>query len=198
MHSINPYAPSTQAATSIPQGGPEDADDVVAIRSHFLKHEASVKSIGSLYLIGATVGFCYGTAAAGFAVFEVISALNPERLFAGQVTIAISAILVGLSTFQGVVGLGLRRLTPWCRSAALIFAVFGLMVIPIGTVISILILYLLLSKKGAYIFSPSYAAVIAATPQIRYRTSIVVWIFLALLAALVVIGVLSFFLGSPR
>ena len=171
---------------------------MVAIRNHFLKHEASVKSIGTLYLIGATIGFCYWTAAAVSAVFEAIASPPPEQLIEAQLAIAFSVVLIGLSTFQGVVGLGLRRLTPWCRSAAVIFAVFGLVLIPIGTLISLAILYLLLSRKGAYIFSPSYAAVIAATPQIRYRTSIVVWIFLALLAALVVIGVLSFFLGRPR
>jgi hypothetical protein len=38
--------------------------------------------------------------------------------------------------------------------------------------------------------------VIAATPEVKYRTSIVVWIFLALLVALLAFGMLGSFFGK--
>jgi hypothetical protein len=44
-----------------------------------------------------------------------------------------------------------------------------------------------LSRKGVVVFSDEYKAVIEATPEIRYKTSIVVWIFLAILL-IVVLG----------
>jgi hypothetical protein len=58
------------------------------------------------------------------------------------------------------------------------------------------ILYLLFSKKGATVFSEEYQRVIAATPEIKYRTSIVIWILLALLLLLIGVGLLAVFFGS--
>jgi ABC-type multidrug transport system permease subunit len=60
---------------------------------------------------------------------------------------------------------------------------------PIGTLINAYILYLFLSKKGRTVFSPGYQEVIAATPDVKYKTSIVVWIFIALVLAFIVIAV---------
>jgi len=37
--------------------------------------------------------------------------------------------------------------------------------------------------------------VIAATPHVKYRTSVLVWIFLALLIGLILFGVLGAFTG---
>ena len=62
---------------------------------------------------------------------------------------------------------------------------FGLLGFPIGTLINAYILYLFLSKKGRTIYSPEYQEVIAATPHVKYRTSIVVWILLALVVVLI-------------
>jgi hypothetical protein len=72
----------------------------------------------------------------------------------------------------------------------------GLLGFPIGTAINAYILYLFLSKKGRTIFAPEYQAVIAATPEVKYRTSILVWIFLALLVALLAFGLLGSFFGK--
>ncbi|HKB60455.1 MAG TPA: hypothetical protein VKC56_10480, partial [Gallionellaceae bacterium] len=69
------------------------------------------------------------------------------------------------------------------RIVAGVLAGLGLLGFPFGTVISAFILYLLFSKKGAMVFSDEYKQVIADTPDIKYRTSIIVWIFLALLIA---------------
>ena len=87
------------------------------------------------------------------------------------------------------VGFGLRKLKRKVRYAAVGLAALGLIGFPVGTVISVYILYLLLSRKGEMVFSAQYADVVKATPHIKYRTSVIVWIvivsFLALLLAAV-------------
>ena len=47
------------------------------------------------------------------------------------------------------------------------------------------ILYLIFGKKGQMIFSPGYQEIVAETPDIKYKTSKVVWIVLLLLILLV-------------
>jgi hypothetical protein len=69
---------------------------------------------------------------------------------------------------------------PSARVAAIVFAGIGLLGFPIGTLINGYILYLLLSQKGRRIFQPDYAHIVAATPEVKYRTSIVVWIILGI------------------
>ncbi|HRX81052.1 MAG TPA: hypothetical protein P5307_18415, partial [Pirellulaceae bacterium] len=107
--------------------------DAEAIRSQHLSHEASVKSIGILYLLSA--------------VFLVPAGLL--MLASGRM------LLVGLGAFysafgilQGAAGIGLRKLQDRDRYVAVCVAVIGLIGIPLGTIISGYILYLLLSKKG--------------------------------------------------
>jgi hypothetical protein len=75
-------------------------------------------------------------------------------------------------------GWGLRKLTPWGRVVGIVIGVIGLAAIPIGTILSIYILYLLLSKKSKMVFSPAYKEVMAATPKVKYKTSIWVWMVL--------------------
>jgi hypothetical protein len=47
----------------------------------------------------------------------------------------------------------------------------------------------LLSQKGRRIFQSDYFEIVDATPHIRYRTSILVWIVLAILIAGIVAAV---------
>lgn len=78
-------------------------------------------------------------------------------------------------------GRGVRRLQPWARTVAIVLSCIGLLGVPLGTLIHGYFLYLLLSAKGKRIFEPDYAAIFAATPHVKYRTSIVVWILLGIL-----------------
>jgi hypothetical protein len=48
-------------------------------------------------------------------------------------------------------------------------------------VINVYILYLLLSAKGSRVFQSDYADIVAATPDVKYRMSIVTRIALGLL-----------------
>jgi len=89
-----------------------------------------------------------------------------------------------------------RALRPWGRIVGCILSAIGLIGFPIGTLINGYILYLFLSKKGRTIFAPEYQDVIAATPHVKYRTSIIVWIFLALVVLLLAVAVLAPMFGG--
>ena len=78
---------------------------------------------------------------------------------------------------------------------AIVLSAIGLLGFPIGTLISAYFLYLLVSEKGKVVFSDEYKEVIRKTPHIRYKTSIVVWIFLGLLLLLIGLGLVGLLFG---
>ena len=158
--------------------GVTNANDAEHIRNEHIKHEASVKSVGLLYLMGAAfmILIGLGNIASGFSTVS----RSPEGPILGVVLFAFAAL-------QIAIGLGLRRLKPWTRVAAGIFSGLGLLAVPLGTLINAYILYLLFSKKGKLVFSEAYQQVIAQTPQIKYRTSIVLWVVLILILLLIVL-----------
>jgi len=170
------------ALQRIREGVPASAVD--GIRNKHLKHEASVKSVGLLYLLGGTALFLIGigTGVAYLARSELWAAIP-------------GFLLVGMGVGQFWVGLGLRRLKPWTRIPTGILSGIGLIGFPIGTLINGYILYLIFCKKGKMVFSDEYRDVIEQTPHIKYRTSIIVWIFLGLLILLVAVGLIGVLVG---
>ena len=152
-----------------------------AIRRTHIKHEASIRSIGILYYIAA---FAMGVSAVDIALG--LATKQPD--LRGALTLVISGLLT-IGFF--VIGRALRALQPRVRIPTAILAGLGLLSFPIGTVINVYILYLVLSKKGRFILSPDYAAIVEATPHVKYRTSILVWALLALLVALAAFAILG-------
>jgi len=166
----NPYAAPTARLEDV---GPNP--EAEATRRAHISHEASIKAVGILYYLGGT-GITIG------AIATVASSPDPAGL--GMVA------LVGLlGVAQFFAGWGVRAFRPWGRIVGCVLSGIGLLGFPVGTLINGYILYLFLSKKGRTIFSPEYQEVIAATPHVKYKTSIVVWIFLALVLAFIVIAV---------
>lgn len=160
------------------------------IRRDHIKHEASIRSWGmlqilggSLLLLGAVVGV------AGL----VASAPSAQQ---GQAVLGVGVVLSLVYGVFGAVGLwsglGLRRLRPSARIVAAIISGIGLIAFPIGTLINGYILYLLLSKKGKMVFSDEYKRIIAETPHVRHRTSVIAWIVLALFIAALYGSILYF------
>ena len=158
-------------------------EDEATRRAH-LSHEAGIKSLGMLYYLGTGV-----IAIAGFA-----AAIGGSG---GWQFVVTAVVVVAVGVLQGWVGYGLRHYRAWARIPAVILLVLGLLGFPIGTLISAYGLWLVLSKKGRTILSPEYAAVVAATPHVRYRTSIVVWLFLALIVGFVVLAVFGMAMNRP-
>jgi hypothetical protein len=152
-----------------------EAEDV---RNDHIKHEASVKAVGFLYLLGAS--FMLFASLMFFFGFTQAAPRGDGLVGAG---FGVVMLLIGL--LQLAVGLGLRRLKSWARVIAGVFSGIGLLGFPFGTIINAYILYLLLSAKGRMVFSDEYQDIIAKTPEIKYRTSIVVWIVLGVLILLI-------------
>jgi len=170
-----PARAASAAAAPVLAGRPADAEE---IRKKNLNHEAAVKSIGTLYYIGAI-----------FIVFAAVASFFSTDKATQGVKIGMMIIFALFAWAYVWIGGGLRKLDPKVRTVATILTALGLLAFPLGTLINAYILYLLLSAKGKLVFSPEYHAIIEATPQIKYKMSIVVWILLILLVALVATGV---------
>jgi hypothetical protein len=171
--------------------GDSAASAVEEMRNAHLKHEASVKSIGVLYYIGGAGAALVGVATL---ISSVSSSGSADTIFA--VFLAIGMLVLGAG--QVWVGTGLRRLKRWARIPVGILSGIGLIGFPLGTIINAYILYLVFGKKGVTVFSDEYRLVIEQTPHIKYKTSIVVWIFLGLVLLLIVAGLVAAIVGGFR
>ena len=166
---VNPYAAPAARVEDIP-ANPE----AEAIRRVHINHEASIRAVGLLDYLGGALLTVVGLAS--------LTALNTGS----DTMIALAIVVVGLG--HVVAGWGVRAFKPWGRILGCVVSAIGMLAFPFGTLINGYILYLFLSKKGRTIFAPDYKDVIAATPHVKYRTSIVVWILLALVVVLVIVA----------
>lgn len=190
----NPYA-SPLTDTSVEAAGVLAPAEVEEVRRKYLSHEASVRSVGALYYISGTM--------LALAVVGMVVGLIADPAVPWFVLVLVLFYLA-MAVLSFALGAGLRRLDGRARIPVVILSVLGLLWIPIGTLINAYILYLMLSAKGAMVFSPYYHGIIAQTPHIKYRTSAVTWILLILLLVVIVGSVVAFVLlpmvmqGVPR
>jgi hypothetical protein len=160
-------------ATQKLREGVLDANSSEQIRKDHISHEASVKSIGLLYFLG-------GGALALLGILATFGVFSSGRAASAGFGAILVVVFFGMGALQIWVGWGIRQLKPWARIASGVLSGIGLLGFPLGTLINAYILYLLFSKKGTTIFSPDYQRVIAETPHIKYKTSIIVWILVAI------------------
>lgn len=154
-------------------------DTAENIRAAHLSHEASVKSIGLLYYLSAFLLPCIVLGAA----------LSPDGTDA--VGWALAAVFLALGVVYFIIGRWLRALDAKARTSATVLACIGLLAVPIGTLINGYILYLIHSQKGKMVFSEYYRAVIETTPAMKYKTPLLVWIFVGLLLFIVAAVVIA-------
>ncbi len=184
----NPYeSPNSDISTfSQDRQGEEGASQAEQIRRKYLNHEASVKSVGLLFYLSAGI-FAF----VAIATLRYVPALAIRHLAFGIVA--------------GFVGHGLRSLKSWARIPLAILIGLGLVnmfralassagnpirnVVPMA--IYLYILYLAWCAKGKYVCSDEYHTIIAQTPHIKYKPSIIVEICVGLLLLVVVLGMLS-------
>ncbi len=163
--------------------------DAEQLRKEFLSHEASVKSVGILYLLGGVI------LALAAMVGPFVARPNPDA--PGWIPWLVSGVIAGLAVLQFWIASGIRNLKQWSKIPVAIFSGVGLIGIPIGTLINGYILFLFFGKKGKIVFSDRYRGAIAATPHIKYRTSIIIWIFVGLLVALFAVGIIGALFFRP-
>jgi hypothetical protein len=165
------------------------------IRREHIKHEASIKSIGVLYFMGAV----FVILMAGVMIAGSLGSMASQSGQGGAalMSAALGIVFLVIAGLQIWAGIGVRRLQPWSRIVAGVLSGIGLLGFPLGTAINAYILYLLFSKKGTTIFSDGYKEVIRQTPDIKYRTSIIVWVALGVLLFIFALGLMAYFF-SPK
>ena len=184
---INPFAAPASASSVLGVAG--DGSEFESIRRKHLNHEASIKSFGFLYYIGGALVLIGGLSVLTTTIFSLTA--NERHNGVTLMLMVLGGVYLLLGSFQIYTARSLRRLSAVGRGCATFFGVLGLLAFPIGTLISAYLLYLLWSQKGQVVFSPIYQDVLKATPHIVYKTSIIVWILLALLVTLILFGVVG-------
>jgi hypothetical protein len=178
---VNPFAPPKAYVADVETAGSEAEE----VRKEHIKRETSIRSIGLLYYIG---GFFAVLGGIGMTV-ALSMAPGTNEMPGATFLLVLGPIYLGLGVLSLAVAYGLRKLRPWARLVCIVLSGFGLLGFPVGTLINGYILYLLLSAQGKRVFEDDYPAIVAATPHIKYRTSVVTWVALGLLIlAFVAVG----------
>lgn len=154
--------------------------DAVAIREAHIRHERQLKSIGLLFGLGAAM-----------LLLALLALLLPgddggpgnARQTAGVV--GGSLIIAVFAALAVALAYGYRRLAPWVKYVGTPVSLLGLLALPVGTLVHAYILYLVWCEKGRRVLAPDYAAIIRATPEVRYKRTVGDWIALVLLLLLV-------------
>jgi len=193
--SDNPYAPSGSSYSDASLDANFDLSQAELIRKSHLSHEANIQSFGCLYTLGGIMGILIGIFYIGLGIFIMAGGENPQAgvnpMAAGIITALIGLVVLAIGVAQLFAGRSMQTLNPSGKILAIIISAIGLLGFQCGTIISAYLLYLLLSAKGEMVFSSAYKEVMQATPHIRYRTSIIVWIFLFLLIGVILLGVVA-------
>ncbi|OYW76266.1 MAG: hypothetical protein B7Z37_09580 [Verrucomicrobia bacterium 12-59-8] len=169
---INPYAaPQSQVLQS------SSLDELV--RKEHINTEATIKSVGTLYYLGAFMVILVG-----------LSTFVGNNLNIGAYAPLVGVLIIAIGIGQGSVAYGLRRLKGWARIPTIIFSCLGLFAFPMGTLINIYILVKVLGKQGQFVMTPEYQRIIAATPHVKRKSSIVALVLLALLL-IILIGIIA-------
>ena len=181
-----------EADVKHPSSASKELIDVEAIRQRYIRHEAVVKSIGSLCVFLAVFVFCGLTFAIGI---RIANASPAGTIFYAEFLAAVVILVILIALARGFAGL--RAWARWVATVLLgLSAVFWLVIMatslllaPEGSstpklllvllfAIPVAMIYLLQSKKSAYVFTEGYLRVVRETPQISYKTSrLLLWTF---------------------
>ncbi len=140
------------------------------IRQTHLKYEASVKSIGTLYLVVFVISLIFGI---GVVVWVVNTWLQSDASQAQLViplaiTLAFSLPAFGIAAISLFVAWGLRQIDSRARVLTCLCSGLGMFSFPVGTALGVYVLYVLSSQKGRAVFTKRYHDVIRQTPEMRY------------------------------
>jgi hypothetical protein len=216
---FNPFAaPGAAIGARADDAGSDD--EAESIRLAHIGHEASVRAVGLLYYLGGFFGLIVIVGLVISAVFappDAFGRAGPGGVSPRVILLGVGVFYAAMTALNLALGYGLRTLKVWARWTivvlmgltllyCLLVGLFLLMVEPVTGLISLAlgggisgyIFYLMVSSKGAMVFSHRYQAIIAQTPHIRYRTSLLVKILLALVLAFIAVAIAMALFSSPR
>jgi hypothetical protein len=123
--------------------------------------KSHVDFLGVLFIVWGLLTAVVGLSTLALGVGAVALIASASRSGGGQVaagitaaaftTLAFIAILWGAA--HVIVGVPLRRHTPWSRLVALTLGSVDLLLLPYGTALGVYALYVLLNEKGKTLFS---------------------------------------------
>jgi hypothetical protein len=154
------------------------------VRRELLNHEASIKAIGRLDILGGVVAVLVG--------FGMLADTEAEL----PAVVGATAIFMAIGVVSAWVGNKLRTLDPRGRVAAAVLHGLGLFGFPVGTLVSAYVLWLVLSEKGRRVLSTEYQGVVERTPHIKYKTPIVLVVLAALVLGLLLLGMVASLFGA--
>jgi len=175
----NPYAAPIAMVADVRPG----LSEAESVREAHIRHERQVKSIGALYFLGT-----FGMGVSTIGLLVAAGGEGPPWLVPFYATMTFVSF---------VVGYGFRRLRSWVRIPGGILSALGLLAFPLGTLVNTWALWAMFSAKGQVVLAPDYAAIIAATPHVRYRYSLGDKIATTILA-LIVLGIAAMFFMASR
>ena len=122
--------------------------------------KSHVDFLGVLFIAWGLLTVVIGVSTLALGVGAVALIVSGSRSGGGQVaaglTAAVFATLAFLAILWGtvhvIVGVPLRRLTPWSRLIALLLGSVDLLLLPYGTVLGVYALWVLLSESGKGLF----------------------------------------------
>ncbi len=204
----NPYAAPTTDIKGPVGELPGDLTHAEQVRREYLGHEASVKSVGSLYYLGAFFGII-GVVGILATIFNpnVMGPAGPQGVNERAFMVGISVFYLLMTALNIALGYGLHHLQTWARWTVAVLTglsllyvlgvgvvtgvlmgqfVVGAIVLLVGGGISGYILYLMVSPRASVVFSREYKQIILKTPHIRYKTSLLLKIVLVVFILLIV------------
>ncbi|HLC86634.1 MAG TPA: hypothetical protein VJG30_05080 [Candidatus Nanoarchaeia archaeon] len=102
-----------------------------------------VKVLAVLYWIGAVFGaisglaMLFGSGALGFTSGGLLGG------FLGGFAVLMGIVMLVIAALEAYVGWGLWNFKNWAKITAIVLAVIGLLAFPIGTIVGIVVIYLL-------------------------------------------------------
>lgn len=165
-------------------------DNAINLRKDYIRHEASLRTAGSLYYVKS-----------GFATLMALGIVFwAERVQPENELTVVAKVIIGVLLALALVGIWIgrlfRRLDPAVIKPAKFCSTIGLLAFPHGTIIYGYILHLLRSSKNQAVLSDSYRRLIKKTPEIKCRISPLAWI-VAVLVILTVVCIVALKLTSP-
>ncbi len=162
-------------------------DSTATTRKDHIIHEALVRSVSVFYLLAALPLIALGAYGAFGAIALVGSGWALFAVFVTLVWWGIAYLLVNT-------GIGIWKLRGRSRVVSIVLSVLGLISIPVGTIISVFVLYVMCSGKGQKVFSPSYQHVIAQTQQLRRNNLLIFGIVTGLVLLVLAQSIIGYLL----
>lgn len=106
--------------------------------------------VGGLMIVLAAASIVVPVAAVVLGESEFLARL--PGWFLGTALLILAGVLLAVGLVHGVVGWGLWQIRPWARMAAMIIAIFTIVVVPLGTLAGGFILYVLLQDQTRALF----------------------------------------------